>query len=103
MLKTLSEPIGTIEQNNKTRAKNTVLSNEEYETYRQSRNYDSQSNMMRESDLLSVSESSEKSLKNFLKYAGDDNESSKSVAIKELETLLSAISKEQAEILDTST
>ena len=91
-----------LEQNNQTRAKNTVLSNEEYNTYRQSRNYDSQSNMMRESDLLSVSESSEKLLKNFLEYAGDDNESSKSVAIKELEALLSAISKEQAKILDTS-
>lgn len=55
---------------------------------------------MRESDLLSVSDSSEKLLKNFLEYV-NDNPSAESIAIKELETLLSAISKEQAEILDT--
>ena len=87
-------------RNDKTRANNTVLSDEEYETYRDSRKYDPQSNVMRESDLLSVSESSIESLKDFFKYVAD-NESAKSVAIKELETLLSAIREEQAEILNT--
>ena len=79
---------------------NTVLSKEDYETYRKSRNYDAQSNVMRESDLPFVSDSSRQSLKNFLEYAAN-NSSSESVAIKELETLLSEISQEQAEILNT--
>ena len=89
-----------IEQNNKMRAHNTVLSDEEYETYRESKSYGTESNIICESDLLSISESSIESLKDFFKYV-DDNENAKSVAIKELETLLSAIREEQAEILNT--
>ena len=92
-----------IEQNNKTnktRANNTVLSEKEYEAYCESKNYGKESNIICESDLLSVSKSSIESLNDFLKYVYD-NESAKSVAIKELEALLSAISQEQAEILNT--
>jgi|GEM_PF-6698340 len=89
-----------IEQNNKIRAKNTILSDKEYGTYCESKSYGTESNIIRESDLLSVSESSIKSLKDFLEYAGNDS-SSESVAIKELETLLSEISKEQTQILNT--
>lgn len=87
-------------QNDKTRASNTVLSEKEYEAYCQSKNYGKESNIICESDLLSVSESSIESLKDFFEYV-DDNENAKSVAIKKLETLLSAIREEQAEILNT--
>ena len=91
-----------IEQNNQTRANNTVLSDEEYEAYCQSKNYGKESNIICESDLLSVSESSVESLRHFFEFEYiDDGESTKSIAIKELETLLSAINTEQAEILDT--
>ena len=83
------------------RSHKTVLSDEEYESYRKSKKFDANNNIVRESDLIKVSDESRMLLKRFFKYV-DDNPTAKSAAINELEKLVTAIDKEQNKILLTT-